>query len=80
MSEEKKTIELNDEELEKVSGGNVAVYDENGKLLSYYGNYDNYNLIFMGSDGRIFLKNIETNLVMEVIDGDFDAAVRLINE
>ena len=40
MSEEKKTIELNDEELEKVAGG-LSVYSDEGTITMYFSSSEN---------------------------------------
>ena len=72
--------ELNDEELEKVSGGDY-VYDENGNPLYFAGYYEPNVLIFVSySADKIYLKHEITNKMIEVINDDFYTAMAEISK
>lgn len=67
MSEEKKNVELNEEELEKVSGGGSG-YAENGITFSTYdmpeaNRYYNYFNYINGSTNVYYVRSVEGNFV-----------------
>ena len=66
MPEENKTVELNDKELEKVSGGDDFIFCNE---------YLPGTLLFGDSSGRLYLKVIKTNTIVEVIGCDYGAAL-----